>query len=197
MFDRHVHTAPAPPPVRSRAWVWAASSLIASVGIAYWSNYASRRDEHAHDADACGALSDILTAGAYLMIEHARAAEMTIRKPVPADKGSNKFVLPPLEAIFRGQEKDLGLLDKDQQKDALRLEFLYRDVRDDISNTPELYHTGDTFGITVPGDKPLYLNLLNAIDQQAQRTIQQLANKQPCAVLAATSFLHPGPRRRS
>lgn len=161
----------------------------------YWSNYASRRDQHAQESDKCTGLSASLLTTALLIREFGVIDAADIVSKAPPNNQARKFLFPPLDEIIHAQYQSIDLLDYKTRDWVMRLEQYYRGIRDDMSNTSSLYHTGETFGVYTPEDKILYKNLLDLLVKEADHTIEALSVSHHCKDLARTSFFWPTARR--
>jgi hypothetical protein len=84
------------------------------------------------------------------------------------------------------------LLDPGTRYRILGVEAYYKSVKDDLSNTAGIYHTGDTFGVPFDhGDKDVYEKLFQGLVQQTEGAIYYLKTGHYCDELAKTSFFWP------
>jgi hypothetical protein len=124
------------------ALIGAALAFFVGMLTNFWSNYLTRRDQHVQEAEKCmGVVSSLLTA-ASMARGAAQVAVSSIAEPVSTNSATNKFVWPPLDEILHSQNQLLGLLDPQSRESILGLEAYYRAVRDELSNTSDVYHAG-------------------------------------------------------
>lgn len=172
-------------------------AIVGGLIVSAWSNFLTLRDQHVREADKCrGLVSSLLTTAA-LAREVAQSAASSIAAPIPANRASNKFALPPYDEMIHSQDQSLDILDPRSIEAVLRVEAYYQAVRDDLSNTPSIYHTGETYGVPPSsGNKDAYEGLLNLLARQADGAIRALRSSGPdyCDTLANTS-LWPSVRR--
>ena len=171
--------------------IGAALAMVASMTTTVWSNYLTRRDEHVQKAETCRSLMLSLLSTISFAHEIADSAVSSIAAPVPAfpNVATNKFVLPPVDEILHSQDQFMGILDPNSRDSVLRFEAYYRALRDDLSGTSGIYHTGETFGVPPSsGDKDAYENLMKVLARGTAGTIQILnASFGHCDDLAKTS----------
>ena len=171
-------------------------AFLAGMVTAYWSNYATRRDQHIQEAQKCTGLTSSLLTTALLIQEFSiEDIKAIATPPLSPNNQVHKFLLPPLDEIIRSQYGSIDLLDYKTRDLVMRLEQYYRGVRDDIANTSGVYHAGSTFGVYTDSDKTLYAGLLNLLSQEAADTIGALSASHQCKILGETSIFWPSARR--
>lgn len=82
------------------------------------------------------------------------------------------FAFRVLDEVIHSQDLLLDILGPQSRDSTLRVQVYYRALRDDLSATPGIYHTGETFGVPpASGDKGTYENLLNLLTKRAEGAI--------------------------
>jgi hypothetical protein len=126
----------------------------------------------------------------------AQTAASSIGSPIPANTKSNKFALPPIDDMLSPQDTLLDIPDAQSRNAVLEIQAYYRAVRDDLSNTPGVYHTGETFGVeAASGNTEFYKNMLNHLAERANIAADVLKSSTHCKHLAITKFWWPTLRK--
>jgi hypothetical protein len=182
------------------ALIGAALAFLVGMMLNYWSNYLTRRDQHIQEAEKCDRLTASLISTTTFAREVAKSAAASIAAAIPPDRATNKFVLPPLDEILHSEDQSLDILDTQSRDSVLNVEAYYRSVRDDLSNTPGVYHTGETFGVPASsGNKDAYENILKHLAETADDAARLLSTggASQCNNLATTDFFWPSVRHRN
>ena len=171
------------------AIVGAALAFVVGTLTDFYADYLTRRDGHVQQARKCKELALTLATIASYASEAAQSDANSVAAPIPSGRSSNKFVLPPIDEIIHSQDQFSEVLGPKSRDAVLRLESNYRSLRDDLSHTPGIYHTGETFGIPPSsGDEGMYEHVLTALSQEAEGTTHILNASDHCRILAHTSF---------
>jgi hypothetical protein len=162
----------------------------------FGSNYLTRRDQHVQEADKCNDLASSLFTTASFARDAAQAASDSIAAPPLANGNANRFVLPAIDEILHGQDRSMDIIDPNSRNIVLQLEAYYRAIRDDLSNTPDVIHQGETF-LLLPAspNKGFYEKLLGQIALEAQAATHSLSTSRFCDDLAKTEMLWPSIRK--
>jgi hypothetical protein len=162
----------------------------------FYSNYLTRRDQHVQEADKCNGLASSLLTTTSLARDAAQAAADAIAAPASPNRNTNRFVLPAIDEVLHSQDQSLDIIDPNSRNIILQLEAYYRAIRDDLSNTADVTHQGETFALLPSSpNKDFYENLLHMIAQEAQAASHSLEANSFCDDLAKTNIFWPSIRR--
>jgi hypothetical protein len=174
------------------ALLGAALAFLFGIVTSFFSNYLTRRDQHVQEAHKCNALaSSLLTTTSF-----ARDAAQAAGDSIAPSNNKNRFVLPAIDEILHGHDQSLDIIDPTSRNIILQLEAYYRAIRDDLANSADVSHQGETFSLlpTSP-NKGFYEMLLHQIAQEAQAATHSLETSAFCDELAKTAIFWPSIRK--
>ena len=166
----------------------AALALIVGTIVNYGSNFLARRDENLREAEACKRTVSLYLAILAVTRPPLSGALQSLETPLPPLKTNHLFSFPPFDEILHSQDNSLNFLDDQSQWRLIDIEAYYRFIRDELSNSPEVHHTGDAFGVP-DSDAALYKATMMTVENLVDAETANLSRTHDCDKFSHTSII--------
>lgn len=160
--------------------------LGAVIGLAaislgnYQSNELVRRQNSYHLQMQCDSLRNMLHAEIYIINNSLYSAYTALDN----GKRTNSGVVFPLPdaSKYINYKENIYLLNNKSQESVIKFMIDFDILFSDLSNTNSNYHSGDTFGVSLPQNIEMYKNIVSAIIKEGVDSINYLKDKDQCLV---------------